>query len=113
MKNRVLTLTSHHIVLARLIAFCRPILLGDYQVIECQRDGERYQKIMGKVAREQGVAIVDINKLFESEKDIGLLFNGPQDPIHPSVIGHEIIAQAIGRIIKINELIPRVSNKVK
>ena len=77
----------------------------DYQVIECQRDGESYQKIMSKAAREQGLAIVDISKLFKAENDMSLLFNGPRDPIHPSGIGHEIIAKALYKNININDLI--------
>lgn len=77
----------------------------DYQVIECQRDGEFYQRIMSKAAREQGIVIIDIAKLFKAGNDMALLFNGPQDPIHPSGIGHEIIAKALYKSIKENNFI--------
>lgn len=67
----------------------------DYQAIECQLDGALYQKVMSEVAREHEVVMVDISKLFEMEKDMDILFNGALDPIHPSGIGHGIIARAL------------------
>jgi lysophospholipase L1-like esterase len=56
---------------------------------------QEYDSTVRKVAREEGVAIFDIEELFGDSLDLSL---GP-DGTHPSVRGHELMGQALARLL--------------
>jgi len=71
----------------------------DYQVIDCLLDAEKYQRVIEDIAVNNGISLLDIPKIFANVPDRESLFNGRYDSIHPSVLGHKLIAEGLSGII--------------
>lgn len=73
----------------------------DYQVLDCEKDGIVYQRVMEEVAYKNDIPMVDAVRIFSEKGKDKNLFNGRLDPVHPNASGHRLIADAIAaEIIK-------------
>jgi len=67
----------------------------DFQIFEVNNRSSGYNKIMEDVAGSNALPLVDAVGIFSKQGMGDELFNGPKDPIHPSALGHELIASAL------------------
>ncbi|MFH1460664.1 MAG: GDSL-type esterase/lipase family protein [Candidatus Omnitrophota bacterium] len=77
----------------------------DYQVFDCLNDAAKYHNILEKLALQHNVSLVDVVQAFTEQVDNTSLFNYPNDVIHLSAKGHEVIAGEIFRIIEKDKLL--------
>lgn len=73
----------------------------DIQALQCREDIGVYNEIMEKVAKQNGVPLVDVVSAFAKSKGKKLFTT----PIHPNAMGHKIIAAEIyNTLLKYNLL---------
>ncbi len=65
------------------------------EVFNCSSDSKKYNKIMEEVAARNNVTLVDIASAFGDKEEKGLFVDPKLDPIHPSNLGHRIIAEEL------------------
>jgi lysophospholipase L1-like esterase len=70
----------------------------DYDSFRCRIDSQLYNKTMETVAEEENVPLVDIVKAFKNKEQERLFLYEKSDPIHPSMLGHRIIAEEIYKV---------------
>jgi lysophospholipase L1-like esterase len=77
----------------------------DCEAYRCRERGDRYNRIMEQVARSENVPLVDVVSLFSryAASHNVYLFNDPKnDPIHPTPLGHRLIANELATVIRKN-----------
>ncbi|MFC1632362.1 tetratricopeptide repeat protein, partial [Candidatus Omnitrophota bacterium] len=77
------------------------------EAYRCGSDAIRYNAIMQALAKQNGLPLVDIVKAFSQNNDQYLFISPDQDPIHPNVAGHKIIAEQLYASLIKNELLPK------
>jgi len=78
------------------------------ELFECEKLGKVYNKVMEEVAAEENVVLVDIVSEFAVYKEkhkTPLFLEYKKDTIHPNPIGHQIISQAIYKILMNNAVL--------